>query len=296
MKIKILISILFGIFILTKPSFSAGKLNVFVSITPQAFFVESIGGDKVDVSVMIPPGGNPHTYEPTPSQLTKLSKSLLYVKVGSGVEFELEWMDKLASLNKRMRICDSSKGVKLISMDEHDHEEEGNDDDEHHHEHTGNDPHIWLSPNNAIIMAMNIKEALINIDPENKDYYQQKTTELIMQLDDLKREVNTKLADLSSRTFLIFHPAWGYFASDFNLNQIAAEHMGKEPSPKQLMQVINQAKKLNIKVIFASPQFDQKSAKVIANEIKGTVELIDPLSKDYFNNLRKAANAFKKSM
>lgn len=330
--------ILFIIVFLSKPVYAQEKLNVVVSILPQAYFVEQIGKDKTDVSVMIPPGGNPHTYEPTPSQLTKLSQADLYIKVGSGVEFEIEWMDKLASLNKGMQICDSSKGVKLITMSEHDHHEdeggrhekhghhddhEGEEDhhkehghrydhredeehhgghtandeheDEHQNRHGGKDPHIWLSPNNAVIMAANMKEALSKVDPANKEYYQQNTNELIMKLDALRKEIDAQLADLSSRTFLIFHPAWGYFAADFDLIQVAVEYCGKDPTPKQMAKLIQEAKEMKAKVIYASPQFSQRSADAIASEINGRVVFIDPLAKDYVNNLLKAAEALSES-
>jgi zinc transport system substrate-binding protein len=333
-KIWVLLTIVF----FSKPVYAQEKLNVVVSILPQAYFAEQIGKDQVDVSVMIPPGGNPHTYEPTPSQLTKLSRADLYIKVGSGVEFENQWMDKLIALNKKMEICDSSRGVKLIAMAEQDDHEEADDhqqehahhadhqdeeehkekhghyDDheeeqghheeyakhdahghEHLHHHGGKDPHIWLSPNNAIIMATNMKEALIKIDPANKEYYQQNTNELITELDDLKKEIDAQLNSLPYRTFLIFHPAWGYFAADFNLIQVAVEYCGKEPTPKQMAKLIKAAKDVNAKVIYASPQFSQSSADAIASEIKGRVVLIDPLGKDYVNNLRKAAQALLES-
>jgi zinc transport system substrate-binding protein len=110
------------------------KVNIVVSILPQSYLVEQIGKDKVSVSVMIPPGGNPHTYEPIPSQLTKLSQADLYIKVGSGVEFELNWMDKLAALNKKMEICDSSKGIKLITMTEHEHGDDEDEEGEEYHD------------------------------------------------------------------------------------------------------------------------------------------------------------------
>jgi zinc transport system substrate-binding protein len=229
-------------------------------------------------------------------------------------------MDKLVSLNKGMQICDSSKGVKLITISEHDHHEDeedyhgkhGHHDDredevDHHeehahhddhedeHHHGGKDPHVWLSPNNAIIMATNIKEALIQRDPANKEYYQQNTNELIMKLYDLKREIDAQLSSLPSRTFLIFHPAWGYFAADFNLTQVSVEYCGKDPTPKQMAKLIKEAKEIGAKVIFAAPQFSQRSADAIASEIKGRVVLIDPLAKDYVNNLRKAAQALSES-
>ncbi|MDO9464737.1 MAG: zinc ABC transporter substrate-binding protein [bacterium] len=268
---------------------SKKKIGVVVTILPLADFVENIGKDKVDVSVMIPPGGNPHTYEPTPSQLKQVSQAQMYVKVGSGVEFELAWMDKLASLNKNMLICDSSEGIRLIEMTEHHHEE-----NEGHHR--GRDPHIWLSPVNAMLMVTSIKNALIEIDSGNKEFYTHNAQEFILRLDNLNKEFGDKLSALKNRSFVVFHPAWGYFAADYGLKQIPIEVEGKEPTAKELTQLIKEAKKCNIKVVFSSPQFSKKSAEVIAKEINGKVVFMDPLAKNYIENLHKVVDAFTQSL
>ena len=277
---------------LTIQSYAGETIKTIVSILPQEYLVERIGQDKVRVTTMIPPGGNPHTYEPTPSQLKDLSEADIYFEVGSGVAFETQWMKKITALNKTMDVVNVSEGIKLIAMTEHGHEGEG--DDGHHH-HGGKDPHVWLSPKNAILMATHIRDALINADPANTDYYQENATELILDLSDLADKIEDKLSGLTNRTFLIFHPAWGYFAADFNLTQVAVEYSGKEPTPKQMARLIKEAKAMKAKVIFASPQFSQRSADTIAHEIKGRVVLIDPLAKDYVDNLLKAAQALSES-
>lgn len=271
--------------------FAAEKIAVTTTIMPLAFFVEEIGGEYVDVNVMIPSGGNPHAYEPTPGQMRALSKADLYVKAGSGVEFELMWMDKLIALNPRMKVCDVSKGIQLIPM-EYDHDGHG-DHDEYHGEH---DPHVWLSLDNAVIIVENIRDALVDFSPDQKDVFLENAANLIVRLDELKRYASQTLGKMSNRAFLIFHPAWGYFARDFHLTQIAAEQAGKEPTLRQLNALIRQAQQLGVKVIFSSPQFSQKSAQVIAAEIKGRVILIDPLSKDYIENMRQVIEAFEMSM
>lgn len=294
--------------LMVKSVLAEDKLNVVVSLLPQAYLVEQIGKDKVNVSVMIPPGGNPHTYEPTPSQLTNLTRADIYVKVGSGVEFELTWMDKLISFNKNMLVCNSSKRIQLIAMAGHphddeaeDHGEETGDHDEdaeeyhhdeegHPHHHGGQDPHVWLSPNNAIMMASNIRDALIERDPGNEKSYRDNASILVGELTNLKEEIARELSGIKNRNFLVFHPSWGYFAADFNLNQIAVEQEGKDPTPKQLAHLVEEAKAYKAKVILVSPQFSQKSARTIADEIDGRVESMDPLAKDFINNLRKFAN------
>ncbi|MDP3788964.1 MAG: zinc ABC transporter substrate-binding protein, partial [Candidatus Omnitrophota bacterium] len=182
---------------------SAGnRLNIVVTIAPQAEFVEKVGGEYVNVSVMIPAVGNPHTYEPTPSQLRGVRDADLYFKLGSGIEFELMWMDKIASINKGLTIIDNSAGITLIESEE---EESG---------HT-KDPHIWLSPKNTVIMIGGIKDALIGRDPEHADVYRKNAGAYINELNSLDREIREKLRDKKKRVFMVFHPAWVYFARDY---------------------------------------------------------------------------------
>lgn len=266
------------------------KQKIIVTILPLAFFVENIGKERVDVSVMIPPGGNPHTYEPTPRQLRELSLAGLYVKVGTALEFERAWMDKLISLNKKMLVCDSSRGLHLIEMDQ-DH---GDGGEKNHHQ-GRYDPHVWLSPVNAVAMVINIRNCLIRIDPEKERLYTENAKRLISRLKELDQELKEKFSSLEKRSFLVFHPAWGYFARDYGLEEINVEHAAKEPTAGQIIRVIKRAREDRIRVVFVSPQFNKKSAEVIAKEIGGRVEFLDPLAEDYFKNLRRAADAFVES-
>ena len=246
------------------------KINVAVTILPQVEFVKRVGGDKVKVTVMIPPGASPHTYEPKPSQLREISKAKMYAKVGSGIEFELAWMDKIASINKKMLIVDCSKGIKLID----------------------NDPHIWLSPGNVKIMVENIYQGLIKIDPVNKEYYWKNREKYLKKLDKLDKEITQVLSGMKNRKIMVYHPAWGYFCREYNLKQIPIEREGKKPTPQGIASLIKEAEAKNIKIIFASPQFSTKSAEVIAREIGGKVVLIDPLAENYLENMRKVAKVF----
>jgi len=261
---------------------SSTKTGVAVTILPQAEFVESIGGDKVSVTVMVPPGADPHTTELTPSKMTEVAEAKMYAKAGSGIEFELSYMDKIEAVNKNMLVVDCSKGIELISSV---------DPDE-----PGNDPHIWLSPLNAKIMVQNICEGLVQIDPVNKTYYEQNRDDYLQKLDDLDQEIRTKLADVQNRAFIVLHPSWGYFARDYDLEQIPIEIGGKEPSAQDVTLVIETAKELNIKIIFASPQFNPQMAEVIANETGGSVVFIDPLAKDYLTNMRMVLDELVQAM
>lgn len=268
------------------------KLVVAVTILPQAGLVEAIGGDKVKVLVMVPPGASPHTYEVTHEQMTTLSRAKMYVKVGSGVEFELAWMDKLIAVNVSMRVVDCSDGIRVLEMDEdhHDH------DHEHDHGRTGLDPHIWLSVRNAMIMAQNICAGLVQVDPANQDYYEENRTDYLEQLAKLDSEITESLSEVENRRFIVFHPAWGYFARDYDLIQIAVEQDGKEPDIDYRIRLIEEAREQDIRVVFLSPQYPTKSADVIAREIDGRVVIIDPLAKDFIGNMRAVASAMKEAM
>jgi zinc transport system substrate-binding protein len=266
------------------------KIGVVVTIVPQAGFVQNVGGDKVDITVMVPPGADPHTYEPTPSQMVKASKAKMYAKVGSGVEFELAWMDKIVEHNKAMLVIDCSEGIQMRAMEEYNLDE---DSGEHHR---GDDPHIWLSPQNAKLMVGNMCRGLIQVDLQNEAYYTRNRDEYLAKLDALDKDIQQGLSGVRNRRFMVFHPAWGYFARDYYLEQIPIEIGGKEPSAKDIANLIQKAEQQNIKVIFASPEFNPRSAEVIAKEIGGRVVFIDPLAEDYINNMRLVLNELVKVM
>jgi len=255
-----------------------GRTRVVVSIVPLADLVENIGGERVAVAVMVPPGASPHTYEPSPSQLVEVSKAKVFVKVGSGVDFELVWMGKLIAANKDMLVVDCSKGIEIQEMPgEHGHEEE---------QYGAMDPHIWLSPLNAQIMVRNICDGLVLADADNRAYYEQSRDAYLQKLTKLDQDIRDGLSAVTNRRFMVYHPAFGYFAKNYNLTMLPIEEEGKEPTAAGIAHLIEQAKEHNIKVIFASPQFNPQSAKVIADAIGGRVVFIDPLARDYIANLR----------
>jgi len=260
------------------------KLNVVVTILPEAEFVEKVGAEHVNVSVMVPPGANPHTYEPTPLQLKKVESADLYFKIGAGIEFELVWLDKLISLNKNLQVVDMSRGI--TTLDAAAHEADKTSAGEIRHAHTGKDPHIWLSPKNVMIMVDGIRGALIEKDPQHKDVYNRNAGEYLKELEGLDFDIRAKLKHRQGMSFMVFHPAWAYFARDYGLKELAIESEGKEPTIAGLSSIIEAAKKNGIKVIFVSPQFSRKSSEVVAREINGKVVSVDDLSKDYIDNMR----------
>ena len=264
-----------------------GKIGIVVTLAPQAEFVEKLGGNEVAVTIMVPSGASPHTYEPTLSQMNAVSGAEIYAKVGSGVEFELAWMNNLIDRNKDMLVVDCSEGVELIEMRAaHDHE---NGED---HSHEGMDPHIWMSPPNAMIMVNNLCDGLMAIDPDNKTYYMANRDAYLKELIELDQDIERNLADLTKRVFMVYHPAFGYFAREYDLVMLAIEQEGKEPSLAGLERLIDQAREDNVGIIFVEPQFDKRNAEIIADEIGAEIVQIDPLAKNYTENLRAIMQAF----
>ncbi|HQL00298.1 MAG TPA: zinc ABC transporter substrate-binding protein [Smithellaceae bacterium] len=279
---------------LAVPGFAAQQIGVVATIAPLAEFVKEVGGERVFLTIMVPPGASPHTYEPTPGQLKALGRAKLYVKVGSGIEFERVWLDKVLAVNRTLSVCDASRGVELIEQAKHRH-------GDHPHQRkdsvdSGQDPHIWTSPANAITMTQNICDGLIAIDPENEAHYRAGAEAYIQKLRDLKSRITKDLETAQSRKFMVFHAAWGYFAREFSLEQIALEVGGKEPSARDMTRLIRTAREHQISIVFAEPQFNAKSAQIIAKAIGGRVVLLDPLAENYLDNMETMAAAVAGSL
>jgi zinc transport system substrate-binding protein len=270
------------------------KVVVAVTLLPQAGFVEAVGGERVETLVMVPPGAEPHNYAVTPDQMVKLSKARMYAKVGSPVEFELAWLDKLRAANSGMLMVDCARGIELIKMADEDAEHA--DGKTAQDGQKGLDPHIWLSARNAKVMTRNIYEGLRQIDPSGAAYYEKNYNDYISQLSLLDEGLTKGLAGLRTRSFIVFHPAFGYFARDYGLKQIAIEQEGKEPEADYLVRLIKEAKAKGIQVIFVAPQFSSKSAEVIASEIGGRVVAINPLAKDFVGNMRAIESAMRQAL
>ena len=251
------------------------ELNITVSIVPQQCFVERIGGDHVNVNVMVGPGFSPATYEPKVEQLKELSRADAYM--GIGVPFEDAWMDRIASANSEMLLVDTTQGIDRMPMG-------GSGENL--------DPHVWLSPKLVKIQARTIYEALAKLDTTHKSVYKSNLDEFIVDIDALEADIRDTLAGVGNRNFMVFHPAWGYFARDFGLEMIPVEIGGQEPSPAELVGLIREAKKEGIRVIFAQPEFSTRDAETIANEIGGKVLLISALAPDWLDNLRRIAGTF----
>ncbi len=277
-----------------KPGLSDdGKPNVIVSILPQKYFVERIGGDYVNVNVMVEPGSSPATYEPKPEQLKSLSDAVAYFSIG--VPFENAWLDNIAATNEEMMMVDTIADIERLPMrtsHHHEEEEEEHEEEEHEHSEGAPDPHVWLSPKLVKVQSQVIYAALAELDPEREDEYRANLDAFIADIDALEADIRETLADLQSNKFMVFHPAWGYFAHDFGLEQIPVEMGGQEPSAQELAHLIEEAQEEGIQVIFAQPEFSTKDAETIAEEIGGQVLLISPLAPDWLANMRDVAQSF----
>jgi len=244
------------------------RIVVGVTILPQADIVRNIMGDRADIIVMTPPGADPHTYEPSPDQLRSISNAKIYFKVGSGIDFEKTWMDKLEDLNPNMIIVDGSKDIKVID----------------------NDPHIWLSPLNAITMTENFYDEIVKIDPDNTSFYEQNKNKYVEKLAYLDKDLKDKFSRYDNKAFLTYHPSFGYLAKEYDLVQISVESEGKEPTPQDIRRCVDLAKELNLSYVFLEPQFPKRYAEAIASEIGGEIVYIDPLPKNYIENMTKISD------
>ena len=262
------------------------QLKVFVSILPQKYFAERLLENNGTVEVLIGPGMSPHTFEPLPQQMGKLSRSDLFFTVG--IPFEKVIISRIKNLCPNLLIVHTDENIVKIPMNEH-HDHEGH---EHHDEdESGLDPHFWLDPVRTLVMAENMAKAIISKRPELKEKINGNLEVIKSDINKLDSELTQKLLPFKGQTLLVFHPAFGYFANKYGMIQKAVEIEGKEPAPRQLGELIRNCRNEGIKVIFVQKQFPVSTAKTIAASIGGSVVAIDPLSEDYLNNLRTIAES-----
>lgn len=259
------------------------KMIVFVSVPPQKYAAEKIGGDLIDVRIMVSPGASPATYEPRPSQMAALTKAKLYFAVG--VPFEKAWLPRLVGRNQDLKVIHTETGLTVKADHDHDHS----------HGRGGLDPHIWLDPKLTKAAAAKMAAALIEIDPANQATYRANLAALQAEADNLDR----RLTDLTAgrprpARIMVYHPAWGYFCRAYGFTQLAVQREGKDPKPRQLAELIETARKLGVKTVFVQPQFSDRAARAIAKAVGGRVVPADPLNQDWAANLVRAAELFTK--
>ena len=258
------------------------KLNVFVSIMPQKYFAEKVGGDLVNVSVLVPSGTSPESFDPSPKQIVQLGSSDVYFTID--IPFENIFLDKLKAGKKKLVVADCDKDVPKLRNQEH-----GEHEHEHGHHHGEFDPHIWTDPELIKIMAKDMAGTLSDIDPEHASTYASNLNRFKEELDDLQKELSQVLAPYKGRIFYVYHSAYTYFAQRFGLVQKSIETGEKEPTPAKLRELVNQAKRDRVKTVFIQPEFPAAGAKRVAEAIGGRTVTISVLEYDVMANMRRTA-------
>lgn len=280
-KMKKLAYFILILLIACQPKQKESAELISVSILPQKYFVDQISGGLLQVNVLVPPGASPHDYSVLPSQMKSLSKSKMWLQVGF-LSFEEVWNDKFTDPNQELPIVNCSEGIiPLAGSDEHEETHAG------HNHGTGLDPHIWLAPADAKILAKNTFTALKSGFPEHAEVFEKNFVKLNALMDSLSGEIEQELASMPNRSFLIFHPTLGYFARQFNLEQIPLELDGKEPSPRHMKDIVDVARLKNIHTILIQKEFDTENALQLSREIKGKVVVIDPLDYDWKKQIQE---------
>jgi len=255
------------------------KLPVITSIFPVADMIQQIGGEYVDVTVVLPAGASPHTFEPKPSMVRKFSTSRIFFMIGAGLEF---WAAKFVEISgDRIKTVVLSKGVPLIHFADHhdDHNHHSGKSDISENESEKGNPHIWLDPEIAKSMVNKIVTALCEVDPHRSKYYIKRGKEYLDELGKLDRLIKTTVDAFKIRKYVSFHASWDYFARRYNLTSVGVIEAtpGRDPTPTQIGNIVNQIKKHGIRALFAEPQLNPKAAEVIARETNIKVLLLDPL-------------------
>ena len=260
-------------------------LRVSVSIPPLQYFVERIAGPRVQVEALVKPGQDPHTYDPTPRQVAALARSRLFFL--AGFPFEHALVPRLESTMPDLAIVDTREGIALL--EEHEQGEEAHAEEE-------GDPHVWMSPPLARRQAQTIRDALIRADPAGEPAYRAGFDRLAAELDQVHAELSAALAPLRGRELLVYHPAFGYFAAEYGLKQVAVETGGREPTAQRLARLIELARERGIRVVFVQPQFSQAGARAVAEAIGGAVVPLDDLPSDYLANLRDLGRKIQEAL
>lgn len=258
------------------------KIKVYASFYPMYDFAKKIGGDKVEVTNLVPAGTEPHDWEPSAKDLAKISESDILVYSGAGMESWIDKVDQVTKDNKLVKV-EASKGIDLIKSehhhDEEDAKEEDHEDAHEEHDHGEYDPHVWLAPQNAKIQMKNIKDALVKADPTNKDYYEKNFEVYSQKIDDLDVKFSTSLKDTKSKNIVVSHEAFAYLCKAYGINQVGIEGLSpdSEPDAARMAEVTKFAKENKIKYIFFEELVSPKVSEAIAKEVGAKTAVLNPL-------------------
>ncbi|MDZ4204740.1 MAG: zinc ABC transporter substrate-binding protein [Bacteroidales bacterium] len=260
--------------------------SITVSILPHKYLVERIVGDHFKVNVLTPPGANHETYEPTTRQIKELSDADLLV-INGFLLFE-DNLAKKFGRSPSVKLVDLSHGVNLISSEV---VQQGN----HVHLH-GVDPHFWLSPAEVKVMARNMLHVLTALTPDNAELFESNYQGFMNDIDTLDAFIRQSFSDLRTRTFLIYHPALSYFARDYDLNQVAIEMEGKEPTVQHMKKIADLAMQEHIKTVFIQSQFSIATARAVAHEIGGKVVTLNPVPENWLESMYEMTRILHQAM
>jgi len=277
--------VLLSIFLILNITVAYAKVNVVVSIPPQQSYVEEIGKDLVNITLMAPIGTNPNFYEPKRSQMVEVAKADIYFTIGGN--FEKAWLPKINNQNKEMQILDCSTGIQRLDMKFKKKSKQITSIQK-----PRKDVHVWTTPKNIAIIGKNIYETLVKYDSKNKDQYKKNYEAFLLKTQKTDAQIRTILKDVENDTkFMVYHPAWGYFSKEYHLEQIPIEIEGKEPKPRELQKMIEKGRNSKVKAILTQPEFSTKGAELIVKELEIKVLEISPINPKWSENLIKLANA-----
>jgi len=271
-------------FILALGAMAQDRPVVFVSIPPQAWLVRRLAGEAVDVQTLLPAGANPHLYEPTARQVKSLAQASFYFTLG--LPFETTLATRTTKLGGTVRVAPMDLGIAKLGAHAHG---EGCAHGTHTCGGAGGDPHIWLAPHLLSAMASNTVAALAQAMPQQREALADALTKTVAEITATDEAVRQVLRSAPQRTCVVYHPSWSYFAKAYGLSLLVIEQDGKAPSARHLANVIRQAKEAGVKVVFAEPQYDLKSAQTLAKQVGAQLETVDPLQEDWPALMRKAA-------
>lgn len=257
---------------------TSDKPVIAVSIVPEQTFVDAVCGDLVETIVMVPPGYSPANYEPTPQEMAKFSEASIYFTVGVPTE-DASILPSVADDTKVVSLAEACAEV-------YDELEIGG----------GRDPHIWLSPKRAVVMVKTIAEEMSALYPENAETYSENAEDYIEKIKQADAEIEQLLSGIENRSFIVYHPAFGYFADDYDLTMYALEQDGKEATATELAEMIDFAKQNRINVIFYQAEIDSSQSEAFAEELGGVTAQLDPLSANYIKNLKTMAQTLAEGM
>ena len=244
---------------------------VAVTVPPQAFLIRALAGDLVETVTMLPPGSNPHAFEPSMSELRALERATLYVSIGHpSLPFEQSWLPRVLAGRDDLETVNAIEGLRVLE----------------------DDPHVWVSPRAMRSMARTVTGALTRLLPDDEKTLRENLTAFESGLDSLQTGFRDALAHSQLQRFYVFHPAWGYLADELGMEQIAVEDHGHEPSPDRLGRLIDAAKEDEASFLLVTPQSSRKGADVFASAVGATVVISDPMNPEWWGEMWSLVRVF----